>query len=42
MIGKWGMKKLCYSANFPNAAQDTTVLGKQRGVATGFFAAVSV
>jgi hypothetical protein len=42
MIGKWGMKKLCYSENFPNPAQDPTVLGKQRGVATGFFAAVGV
>jgi hypothetical protein len=42
MIGKWGMKKLCYSGNFTNAAQDTTVLGKQRGVVTGFFAAPGV
>ena len=42
MFGKWGMKKLCYSAGFPNPAQDTTVLGKQRGVVTGFFAAPGV
>lgn len=39
MIGKWGVKKLCYSASFGGI--DTTVLGKQRGLATGFFAAVT-
>lgn len=42
MIGKWGMKKLCYSGTFTNTAQDTTSLGKQRGVFTGFFAAASL
>ena len=42
MIGKWGMKKLCYSGTFTNDAQDATVLGKQRGVVTGFFSAVGV
>lgn len=36
MIGKWGMKKLCYGYGSDNPA----VIGKQRGVVTGFFAAV--
>lgn len=36
MIGKWGMKKLCYGYGSDNAA----VIGKQRGVVTGFFSAV--
>ena len=40
MIGKWGMKKLCYSGNY--GGSDETVYGKQRGVVTGFFSAVSV
>lgn len=34
MIGKWGMKKLSYGYG-----SDSAVLGKQRGVATGFFSA---
>lgn len=34
MIGKWGMKKLSYGYG-----SDTAVLGKQRGVVTGFFSA---
>ncbi len=34
MIGKWGMKKLGYGYG-----TDSTVLGKQRGVVTGFFSA---
>lgn len=34
MLGKWGMKKLAYGYG-----SDTTVLGKQRGVVTGFFTA---
>lgn len=39
MIGKWGMKKLCYNgADFGGA--DTSVYGKQRGLVTGFFSAV--
>lgn len=37
MIGKWGMKKLCYSPTI--GGNDTTVYGKQRGVVTGFYAA---
>lgn len=32
MVGKWGMKKLAYGYG-----SDTAVLGKQRGVVTGFF-----
>ncbi len=36
MVGKWGMKKLCYGYGSDNAA----VIGKQRGVVTGFFSAV--
>lgn len=36
MIGKWGMKKLCY-----RYGSDSTIVGKQRGVVTGFFSAVS-
>lgn len=34
MIGKWGMKKLAYGYG-----SDANVLGKQRGVVTGFFSA---
>jgi len=34
MIGKWGMKKLGYGYG-----SDTAILGKQRGVVTGFFSA---
>lgn len=40
MIGKWGMKKLCYSQSY--GGNDTTIYGKQRGVFTGFFAASSI
>lgn len=40
MIGKWGMKKLCYNGT-DFGGTDTTVYGKQRGVVTGFFSAVS-
>lgn len=40
MIGKWGMKKLCYSGAI--GGTDTTVYGKQRGVVTGFYAASSL
>lgn len=40
MIGKWGMKKLCYSANITAGGQVSTALNKQRGVVTGFFAAM--
>lgn len=39
MIGKWGMKKLCYSSTY--GGDDTTVYGKQRGVVSGFFSAVA-
>jgi hypothetical protein len=39
MIGKWGMKKLCYNSTFDVGAADSTVYGKQRGVVTGFFSA---
>jgi hypothetical protein len=35
MVGKWGMKKLCFGYGSDNAA----VIGKQRGVVTGFFTA---
>lgn len=38
MIGKWGMKKLCYSSTY--GGSDTTVYGKQRGLVSGLFAAV--
>lgn len=40
MIGDWGIKKLCYSPTFSTSlsVQDATILGKQRGVVTGFFA----
>lgn len=49
LIGKWGMKKLGYqlgdSAKLVNVAGSTSVftnvVGKQRGMVTGFFAAVS-
>lgn len=34
MLGKWGMKKLAYGYG-----SDATVIGKQRGVVTGFFTA---
>lgn len=37
MLGKWGMKKLCYNATY--GGDDTTVHGKQRGVVSGFFSA---
>lgn len=42
MIGKWGMKKLCFSADFNanNGSQVTANFGKQKGVVTGWFAAV--
>jgi hypothetical protein len=36
MLGKWGMKKLCYGLS---DVSETGVTGKQRGVATGFFSA---
>lgn len=39
MLGKWGMKKLCYNSTV--GGTNSAYLGKQRGVATGFFAAVS-
>ena len=39
MIGKWGMKKLCYNGT-DFGGTDTTVYGKQRGVVSGFFSAV--
>jgi N4-gp56 family major capsid protein len=35
MIGKWGMKKLAYRFG----TKDAAVIGKQRGMVTGFFAA---
>jgi hypothetical protein len=38
MIGAWGMKKLCYSPTV--GGTNTAYLSKQRGVVTGFFAAV--
>lgn len=38
MIGKWGMKKLCYNDAYSGAL--TVANGKQRGVVTGFFSAV--
>ena len=38
MVGKWGMKKLIYS--LADGGGDPTVTGKQRGLVTGFFAAV--
>jgi len=34
MLGKWGMKKLAYGYG-----SDSTILGKQRGLVTGFFTA---
>jgi Protein of unknown function (DUF4043) len=37
MIGKWGMKKLCYNAAY--GGDDQSVHGKHRGLVTGFFAA---
>lgn len=37
MIGKWGMKKLCYQ--FGTA--DATVIGKQRGIVSAYFPAVA-
>jgi hypothetical protein len=46
MIGKWGMKKLGYTIGDTAATVDavdgtqTNVLGKQRGIVNGFFAAV--
>jgi hypothetical protein len=36
MIGKWGLKKLCYKYG-----PDATVIGKQRGIVTGFVSSVS-
>lgn len=38
LIGKWGMKKLVFNETF--GGNDTSVFGKQRGVVSGFFAAV--
>jgi len=38
MIGKWGMKKLVYSSSI--GGDNTATYGKQRGLVTGFFAAV--
>lgn len=38
MLGKWGMKKLCYNNTI--GGSNTTWLSKQRGVVTGFFSAV--
>lgn len=40
MIGKWGMKKLCFNSTI--GGSDTTTYGKQRGVFTGFFAASAI
>lgn len=37
MVGKWGMKKLAYGLS---DTPETGVTGKQRGVVSGFFAAV--
>jgi hypothetical protein len=44
MIGKWGLKKLGYTIGEEKTVEDlnggrTNVLGKQRGMVTGFFAA---
>ncbi len=44
MIGKWGMKKLGYTIGTDKTVDDgaggtTNVLGKQRGMVSGFFAA---
>lgn len=44
MIGKWGLKKLGYTIGEERTVEDlnggrTNVLGKQRGMVTGFFAA---
>mgnify|MGYP003382069220 CR=1 FL=1 len=44
MIGKWGLKKLGYTIGVDKALDDgaggtTNVLGKQRGMVSGFFAA---
>jgi N4-gp56 family major capsid protein len=36
MIGKWGMKKLAYDFG----TKDTSIIGKQRGLITGFFSAI--
>jgi hypothetical protein len=38
MVGKWGMKKLCYNATV--GGTNSAYLSKQRGLVTGFFAAV--
>lgn len=39
MFGKWGLKKLVYNSGI--GGRDSTVLGKQRGLVTGFFSATS-